>query len=69
MSVLGTKLPIRMSAVRSLSGVNRTSSGRRDLAENDPGADIAILQRFPVEGEVVEHLRTENDLRPKPARG
>ena len=25
-----------MSAVRSLSGVNRTSSGRHDLAENDP---------------------------------
>src|SRR5258708_30739438 len=25
-----------MSAVRSLSGVNRTSSGRHDLAEKDP---------------------------------
>ena len=25
-----------MSAVRSLSGVNRTLSGRHDLAENDP---------------------------------
>jgi hypothetical protein len=32
--------PAEMSAVRSLPGVNRTSSGRHDLAENDPGSEI-----------------------------
>jgi hypothetical protein len=34
--------PQAMSAVRSLSGGKRTSSGRHDLAENDPTETSAV---------------------------